>query len=70
MLKPKIVQFKNNSYAIRKISIFGYKYLYLPNVTGRYWESFRSDDFQGCTTKDLEQITARFISHSDYGTPI
>lgn len=70
MFKPKIVQFKDGSYAIRKRGLFGYRYLYLPNETGKYWESLRSRDFQTCKTKDLDRIVARFISHSDFGTPI
>jgi len=66
MFKREIVKFVDGHYAIRKRWIFGYRYLFLPDTNGRTWESFNSDLFSFCKTKNLDEIITRI----DYGTPI
>lgn len=66
----KIVQFRDSTYGIRRLTIFGYRFLDLEHQT--FWHSNKSVFFRDCKTTSLATLNAllRLRENTDIGTPI
>lgn len=61
----KVVEFNNGKYAIRKLTLFGYRYY---SLSCHYWWSI--DSCASYCQGDFDTVLARFHDANDYGTPI
>ena len=63
----KIVKFKDGSYGIRKITLFGFLFLDLANSRNHWWAKYKyPNDIKGT----LDIVTKAFENINDYGTPV
>lgn len=68
IFNPKIVQFHNKTYAIRKWTLFGYRYLDL-KCEGKWWGR-ESMWFKDCLTVDLNKVLEELEFKRSYGDTI
>ena len=65
----KIVKFNNGKYAIRKFSLFGWKYMDLRDDRS-YWWHRSCEPYPNCLTISLTEITDIYNRLTDKGEPI
>lgn len=67
-MKSQLVQFSDGKFGVRKLSIFGYKFLSMTNSGYWYRTYIHIEDY--CKTTDKEYAKYCLSSLSDFGTPI
>lgn len=66
---PHVVEFRNGTYAVRKLSIFWMGWCYKDLKTNKdYWWPIKSQFHDDCTTTSLE-VLAQYVN-PDYGTKL